>query len=66
MAPVQPILNRFRAVMKRYGTPQNMSFRSNGVSQLHSLRQILMQLRLANLGVNGASTASLASTFVQL
>jgi hypothetical protein len=44
---------------------QNMSFGSNGVDQVRSLRKILTQLRLANLGVNGASSASFASTFAQ-
>jgi hypothetical protein len=42
-----------------------MSFGSNGVDQVHSLRKISTQLRLANLGVNGASSASFASTFTQ-
>jgi hypothetical protein len=55
----------FRAVTKRSETPQNMSCRSNGVDQVSSLRQISMQLRLANLGVNFAILASFASTFVQ-
>jgi hypothetical protein len=32
-----------------------MSFGSNGVGQVRSLRKILMQLHLANLCVNGAS-----------
>jgi hypothetical protein len=45
--------------------PQNMSFGSNGVYQVRSLRKITIQLHLANLGVNGASSASFASTFMQ-
>jgi hypothetical protein len=44
---------------------QNMSFGSNGVDQVRSLPKILIQLHLANLCVNGASSASFASTFVQ-
>jgi hypothetical protein len=43
--------------------PQNMGFRSNGVDEVRSLRKISTQLRLANLSVNGASSASFASTF---
>jgi hypothetical protein len=42
-----------------------MSFGSNGVDQVRSLPKILIQLHLANLCVNGASSASFASTFVQ-
>jgi hypothetical protein len=42
-----------------------MSFGSNGVGQVRSLRKISTQVRLANLCVNGASSASFASTFVQ-
>jgi hypothetical protein len=38
-----------------------MSFGYNGVDQVHSLRNISMQLRLANLCVNGASSASFVS-----
>jgi hypothetical protein len=45
--------------------PQNMSFGSNGVDQVRSLRNILTQLRLADLFVNGSISASFASTFVQ-
>jgi hypothetical protein len=44
---------------------QNMSFGSNGVDHVHSLRKISTQLHLANLGVNGASSANFASAFVQ-
>jgi hypothetical protein len=35
------------------------------VDQVRSLWKILTQLRLANLCVNGASSASFASSFVQ-
>jgi hypothetical protein len=55
----------FRAVTKRSETPQNRSFGSNGVDQVRSLKKITTQLRLANLGVNGASLASFVLTFVQ-
>jgi hypothetical protein len=55
--------NDFRAVTKRSETLQNMSFGSNGVDQVRSLRKIPTQLRLANLCVNGASSARFASTF---
>jgi hypothetical protein len=55
----------FRAVTKRSETLQNMSFGSNGVGQVRSLRKISTQLRLAKLCVNGASSASFASTFVE-
>jgi hypothetical protein len=44
--------------MKRSEIPQNMSFGSNGVEQLRSLRKVPTQLRLANLCVNGASDAN--------
>jgi hypothetical protein len=54
----------FRAVTKWLGTPQNMSFGSNGVVQVRLLGKILIQLRLANLRVNGASSVSFESTFV--
>jgi hypothetical protein len=43
--------------MKRSGTPQNMSFGSNGMDLVRSLRKISTQLRFANLCVNGASSA---------
>jgi hypothetical protein len=48
----------FRAVTKRSEIPQNMSFACNGMDQVRLLRKILTQLRLVNLGVNGASSAS--------
>jgi hypothetical protein len=46
--------------------PQNMSFASNGVDQVRSLRKIPTQLHLANLSVNSASSASFGSSFVKL
>jgi hypothetical protein len=42
-----------------------MSSGSNGVDQVRSLRKISMRLRLVNLCVNGSSSTSFASTFVQ-
>jgi hypothetical protein len=42
-----------------------MSFGSKGVDRLRSLRKKLTQLHLANLCINGASSASFAPTFVQ-
>jgi hypothetical protein len=44
--------------------PQNMSFESNGVDPVRSLQKIKIKVCLANLDVNGASSASFASTFV--
>jgi hypothetical protein len=57
--------NDFRAVTKRTETLQNMSFGSNRVDQVRSLQKIPSQLRLGNLCVNGASSASFALTFMQ-
>jgi hypothetical protein len=48
----------FRAVTKLSELPQNMSFGSNGVDRVHSLRKILTRLCLANLCVIGSSFAS--------
>jgi hypothetical protein len=45
--------------------PQNMSFGSNGLDLVRLLRNIPMQLCLANLCVNGTCWASFATTFVQ-
>jgi hypothetical protein len=55
----------FRAVTKWSEMPQNMCFGSNGVDQVRSLQKILMQLRLVKLYVNGASSATFASSFMQ-
>jgi hypothetical protein len=55
----------FRAVTKQSETPQNMSFGSNGVDRVRSLQKLPTQLRLANLCLNGATSASFASAFVQ-
>jgi hypothetical protein len=37
---------------------QNMSFGSNGVDRVRSLQKVPTQLRLTNLCINGASSAS--------
>jgi hypothetical protein len=55
----------FRAVTKWSEMPQNMSFGSNGVDLVHSLRKILTRFSLANLCGNGTSSANFASTVVQ-
>jgi hypothetical protein len=55
----------FHAVTKRSETYENMSFGSNGVDDMRSLRKKPTQLHLANLCVNGASSSSFASTFAQ-
>jgi hypothetical protein len=55
----------FPVVTKRSETPENMSFGSNRVDQVRSLRKISTKLHLANLCINGASSASFALTFVQ-
>jgi hypothetical protein len=51
--------------MKRFETPENKSFGFNRMDQVRLLRKILTHLHFANLGVSGASSAHLASTFVQ-
>jgi hypothetical protein len=55
----------FCAVTKWFETPQNMSFGSNGVDWVCSLQKIRTRLCLANLCINGNSSAGFASTFVQ-
>jgi hypothetical protein len=50
--------------MKWSETCQNLSFGSNGVHRVRSLRKDPTQLRLANLGVSGASSASFGSNGV--
>jgi hypothetical protein len=49
----------FRAVSKWSEMPQNMSFGSNGVDRVRSLRKILMRPCLANLCIHGTSSAGL-------
>jgi hypothetical protein len=55
----------FPTVMKRSEMTQNMSFGSNGVDRVHSLRKIPTRLCLLNLCDNGTSSSRFASTFVQ-
>jgi hypothetical protein len=55
----------FRAVSKRSERPQFMTFRSNGVDLVRWLRKLKTRLHLANFCVNGSSSASFASSFVQ-
>jgi hypothetical protein len=55
----------YRVVTKRSETCQNLSFGSNGVDRVRSLRKVPKELCLGKLCVNGASSASFASTFVQ-
>jgi hypothetical protein len=56
----------FCAVTERSEMAQNISFRSNAVDRVRSLRKFQTRLCLANLCVNGTSSASFATTFVQL
>jgi hypothetical protein len=42
---------------------QNKTFGANGVDRVRSLQKVPMQLRFANLCVNGTSLARFASTF---
>ena len=72
IAPVQPILHqvlcsneRLPNAPKHYETHQNMSFGSNGVDRVRSLRIILMQLRGNNFCINCASSTRFVSSFVQ-
>jgi hypothetical protein len=50
--------------MKQSESPQNKSFWHNEVDPVPSLQKIPTQFRLANLCVNGTSSATFASTFV--
>jgi hypothetical protein len=45
--------------------PKYMSFRSNGVDQVRSLRKDPTQFRLANLCVNGTCSANFATNSVK-
>jgi hypothetical protein len=55
----------FGAVTNRSKMPKHMSFWSNGLDRVRSLRKIQVRLCLANLCVNGTSSASFASIFAQ-
>jgi hypothetical protein len=65
MALVLPVLHELSCSNETVRNAQNMSFGSNGVDQVRSLHKMPTQFRLANLGFNGPSSASFASTFVQ-
>jgi hypothetical protein len=60
-----PFCTNFRAVTKQSEVPENMSFGSNGVDRVRLLLKIPTQLRLANLCVNGTSSANFAPAMVQ-
>jgi hypothetical protein len=64
MALVRQFCIDIRVVTKQSETPENMSFGSNGVDRVRSLRKKPAQLHLANLCVNGNSSASFSATFV--
>ena len=64
IAPVQPVLHRVYCRNKtipkapeHYKTRQNMSFGSNGVDRVCSLRKILTRLRGTNFCINCTSSA---------
>jgi hypothetical protein len=65
MAQFGPFCTDFRVVTKRCETAQNMSFGSNGVDRVHSLRKIPMQVALSNWCLNSTGSARFAPTFVQ-
>jgi hypothetical protein len=65
MVLVWLVLHRLSCSHEKVQNAQNISFGSNGLDLVRSLRKILTQLRLENLFVNGASSAYFASTFVQ-
>ena len=69
--PVQPIFNRVSCsnkilpnTHKHYETHTNMSFGSNGVDWLRSLRKVLMRLHGTNFCINCTSSTRFASSFV--
>jgi hypothetical protein len=60
MVLVRPVLHRLSGSNKTVRTAQKMSFGSNVVDRVRSLRKILTRLCLANLCVNGTSSAGFA------
>ena len=71
-ALVRPVLHRvscsnvtIQNAPKHYETLQNMSFGSNGMDRVHSLRQIPMPLCGTNFCINCSSSARFAPSFVQ-
>jgi hypothetical protein len=65
MAPVRPVMYRLSSSNETVKNVPTHEFGSNGVDRVRSLRKDPTQLRLANLCVNGASSTSFASSFVQ-
>jgi hypothetical protein len=63
MALVRPVLHRLSCSNEMVRNTAKHEFWGHRVDQVRSLRQISTQLRLANLGVNSASSAYFASTF---
>ena len=73
IAPFQPVLLRVLSINKtlpkapkHYETQQNMSFWSNGVDRVRSLRQIPTRLRGTNFCINCTSSSRFAPSFMQL
>ena len=73
IAPVHPILHRvwcsYEMIIeenKHYETYQNMSFGSNGVDCVRSLRKIPTWLRGTNFCINCTSSPRFAPSFMQL
>jgi hypothetical protein len=64
-ASLASFASAFGALTKWSEISQNMSFWSNGLDRVRSLRKIQTRLRLANLCVKCTNSASFASTFVQ-
>jgi hypothetical protein len=60
MVPVRPVLHRLSCSNETVRNNPKHEFGSNGVDRVRSLRKILTQVRLANLCVNGVSSASFA------
>ena len=70
IAPVHTVLHRVSCsyemisnAPKHYETHPNMSFASNGVGRMSSLRNILMQLRSTHFCTNCTSSAQFAPSF---
>src|SRR6185503_19977396 len=70
IALVQPVLHRVSCsnealpnAPKYYETHQNMSFGSNGVGRVHSLRKITKRLHGTNLCINCTSSTRFATSF---
>ena len=73
IAPINPVLHRVSCsyetipnASKHYATHQNMSFGSNGVDWVRSLRKIPMWLHGTNFCINCTSSPRSAPSFMQL